>query len=39
MELMRRQEIYLKLVQDGAPGHVVGETKEDPEECKIIVIF
>ena len=39
IELMRQQGIYLKLMQDGAPGHATGETKEDLRERGIIVIF
>lgn len=39
IELMRRQGIHLILIQDRAPGHAVGETKEDLQERRIIVIF
>lgn len=39
IELMRRQGISLVLMQDGAPGHAAGETKEDLQERGIIIIF
>ena len=39
IELMRRKEVYLKLMQDGAPGHRGGETKKELEEHEIIVIY
>lgn len=39
IELQRREGIYLKLIQDGAPSHVTGETKQDLEERGIIVIY
>jgi ketohexokinase/beta-glucosidase len=39
IEMMRRQGVYLKLMQDGAPGHVTRETKQDLEERGIIIIF
>jgi hypothetical protein len=32
IELMRRQGISLILMQDGAPGHAAGETKDDLQE-------
>ena len=39
IELMRREGVYLKLMQDGAPGHRGGETKKELEERGIIVIY
>jgi hypothetical protein len=39
IELMKREGIELKLMQDGAPGHVAGETKVDLQERGITVIF
>jgi len=39
IELMRRQGVHLKLMQDGAPGHAAGETKEDLRERGIIIIY
>ena len=39
IEMMRRQGVYLKLMQDGALRHVAGETKQDLEERGIIIIF
>jgi len=39
IKLIRRQGISLILMQDGAPGHATGETKEDLQERGIIVIF
>lgn len=39
IELMRRQGIFLVLMQDRAPGHRAGETKIDLEERGIIVVF
>ena len=39
IELMRREGIYLVLMQDGALGHTVGDTKQELRERRIIVIF
>ena len=39
IELMRREGVYLKLMQDSAPGHCGGETKKELEECGIIIIY
>jgi hypothetical protein len=39
IELCRRQRIHLVLIQDGAPGHVAADTKEDLREKGIIIIF
>lgn len=39
IELMRRQGIYLKMMQDGAPGHVAADTKKELRERGIVVIF
>lgn len=39
IELCRREGIELVLMQDGAPGHAAGETKQDLAERGIIVIF
>jgi ketohexokinase/beta-glucosidase len=39
IKLIRRQGVYLKLIQDGAPGHAARETKQDLEERGIIVIY
>jgi transposase len=36
---MRRERVYLKLMQDGAPGHRRGETKKELEERWIIIIY
>jgi hypothetical protein len=36
---MRREGVYLKLMQDGVPGHHGGETKKELEERGIIVIY
>jgi len=36
---MRRQGIHLVLIQDSAPGHTAGDTKQDLRERGIIVIF
>jgi transposase len=35
---MRRQGVYLVLMQDGAPGHAAAETKEELRERGIVVI-
>jgi len=39
IELCRRDEIYLKLMQDGAPGHAAADTATDLQERGIEVIF
>lgn len=39
IELMKREGIYLKLMQDGAPGHTAADTQQDLRERGIIVIF
>ena len=39
IELMRRQGVQLVLMQDGAPRHTAGDTKQGLEERGIIVIF
>ena len=39
MELCRRDGIYLKLMQDGVPGHAGGDTVIDLQERGIEVIF
>jgi transposase len=39
IELIRREEIHLKLMQDGAPGRTAVDTKEDLRERRITVIF
>ena len=39
IELMKRQRVYLVLIQDGALGYTVGETKQELEERRITVIF
>jgi transposase len=39
IEMMRRQGVYLVLMQDGAPGHAAGDTREDLRERGIVVIF
>ena len=39
IELMKREGVQLKLMQDGAPGHAAVDTKEDLRERGIIVIF
>ena len=36
---MKRDGVVLKLIQDGAPGHIAGETREDLRECGVIMIF
>ena len=36
---MRRKGIELVLMQDGAPGHAAGETKQELRERGIVVIF
>jgi ketohexokinase/beta-glucosidase len=36
---MKREGIYLKLMQDGAPGHAASDTREDLRQRGIIVIF
>ena len=35
---MKSQGVHLILMQDGAPGHAAGETKQDLEERGIVVI-
>ena len=37
--MIRRQGIYLRLMQDRALGYTAGDIKQDLEECRIIVIF
>ena len=37
--MMRREGIYLVLMQDGAPGHIAADTQDDLRERGIIVIF
>ena len=39
IKLMRRQGIYLVLIQDGAPGHAAAKTKEELRARGITVIF
>ena len=39
IELMKREGIHLVLMQDGAPGHAAGETKQDLLERGVIVIY
>jgi len=39
MELCSRDGIYLKLMQDGVPGHAAGDTVIDLQESGIEVIF
>jgi ketohexokinase/beta-glucosidase len=39
IELCRREGIELVLMQDGAPGHAAGETKQELADRGIIVIF
>lgn len=39
IEMMRREGIHLVLMQDSAPGHAAGDTKQDLAERGIIVIF
>ena len=39
IELMKQEGIYLVLMQDGAPGHSAGETKQELESRGITVIF
>ncbi len=39
IELQRRQGVHLVLMQDGAPGHAAGETKEELRARGICVIF
>jgi len=36
---MKREGIHLVLMQDSAPGHTAGDTKQDLAERGIIVIF
>ena len=36
---MRREGIYLVLMQDGAPGHAAADTRQDLRERGITVIF
>ena len=37
--MIRREGIHLVLMQDSAPGHAAGDTKQDLAERGIIVIF
>jgi transposase len=37
--MMRRQGVYLVLMQDGVPGHVAAEIKEELRERGIMVII
>lgn len=39
IELMKREGIHLKLMQDGAPGHAAADTRAELEERGIRVIF
>ena len=39
IELMKREGVYLQLMQDGALGHAVGETKAELTERGITVIY
>ena len=39
IELQRREGRFLILMQDGAPGHAVGETQQDLFERGIIVLY
>ena len=39
IELCRQDEIYLKLMQDGAPRHAAGDTRTELQERSIEVIF
>ena len=39
IELMKREGVYLQLMQDGAPGHAAGETKAELTERGITVIY
>ena len=39
IELQRRQGRELILMQDGAPGHRAGETKQELQECGIVVLY
>ena len=39
IELQRRQGRELILMQDGAPGHRAGETKEELQERGIVVLY
>jgi len=36
---MRREGIYLVLMQDGALGYAIGDSKKEIRERRIIVIF
>jgi transposase len=38
IELVRREGIYLFLIQNGAPGHHAGETKDELAERDITII-
>jgi ketohexokinase/beta-glucosidase len=36
---LKREGVFLKLMQDGAPGHIAAETREDLRERGVTVIF